>query len=87
LCTYGQVADPTVPQQVFPSRGAWQQVPPQVSVVQEAWQVPLTQLWSDPQTLPQLPQLTGSIRVSTHFPLQAVRPVGHESWQIPAEQV
>jgi hypothetical protein len=76
-----------VPQQTFPATGAAQQVPPHVRVLQVDWQTPPEQLWSAAQTLPQLPQFTGSIRVSTHFPLHSVSPVAHESRQTPAEQV
>jgi hypothetical protein len=49
LCWNGQ----EVPQQALPP---WQQVPPQVSVVQDGWQLPAEQPWPSGQALLHDPQ-------------------------------
>ncbi len=40
---------------------------------------PLVQNWFELQSVPQLPQLRASVRVSTHEPEQAVLPAPHMS--------
>ena len=71
LCRLRQVADEPVPQSVCPDG--------QAQVLD--WQVrPLV------QTVPQAPQLLASTRVSRHWPLQKVCPLGQVFWQTPATQ-
>ncbi len=76
------MGNPPTGQQEFPVTGASQQAPPQVSVVQVAWQAPPTQL-PDGHTVPQAPQWDGSFRRSTHTPPQLVNPVAQVSWHWP----
>jgi hypothetical protein len=70
----------------LPVTGAEQQVPPQESVLQAAWQIPPEQDRPGAQALPQEPQLAGSIWVSTHVPLQEVKPAAQACWQLPDAQ-
>ncbi len=75
-----------LPQQEFPATGASQQVPPHVSVVQVAWQVPPEQVCPGAQARPQVPQFAGSVRGSTHLESQRVSPAAQACRQVPAEQ-
>ena len=77
-CRNGQIPA----QQELPAAGASQQEPPQVRVVQVAWQAPPTQL-PDGHTVPQAPQWDGLVRRSTHVPPQLVSPVAQASWHWP----
>ena len=47
---------------------------------------PPTHFWPPAHTLPQVPQLSSLVSVSTQALLQSVRPVWHEAAQLPAEQ-
>jgi hypothetical protein len=57
------------------------QVMPQAPVVQLG-----AELTPDAQTVPQAPQLRGSLAVVAQTPLHSVVPLMHESMQAPAEQ-
>ena len=83
LCWYGQ----PVPQQVFPTSGAWQQVPPQMSVVQAAWHVPPEQACPAEQLVAQEPQCAGSAWRFTQVVPQRVKPAAQVGWQVPDVQV
>jgi hypothetical protein len=67
--------------------GASQQVPPQVRVVQAAWQVPAEQLCPSRQEVVQAPQWAGSVLRSTQAPLHSVSPAAQVCWQVPPLQV
>jgi hypothetical protein len=88
LCRLGQlVPEPPGGQQLLPVLPAWQQVPPQVSVVHVAWQVPAEQLWPSRQEVAQAPQWAGSVLRSTQAPLHSVSPAVQACWHVPPLQV
>ena len=76
-----------MPQQAFPTRGARQQVPPQVSVVHAAWQVPAEQDCPVAQALVQEPQWAGSVWRSTQVVPHRVKPAAQVCWHAPDEQI
>jgi hypothetical protein len=65
---------------------SWPFLIPSVQVA-GAVQTPLTQVLPDGQTLPQAPQLAGSLLVATQSPLHKVKPAWQgEDWQTPLTQ-
>jgi hypothetical protein len=72
----------------LPEEGAWQQTPPQESVVQAAcWHVPPEQAWPAGQVVVQNPQCAGSVFRSTQLVPQRLNPAAHVGWQVPVAQV
>ena len=83
MCWKGQL----VPQQALLAEGAWQQVPPQVSVVHAAWHVPAEQACPAEQVVAQDPQWAGSVCRFTQVVPQRVKPAAQVGWQVPDAQV